>query len=138
LRRHQARYAEAVDAIQQALTFEESVSSRYYLGLCQFLGGDLTGARDTLTTVIDNPELLRQGQVMGAYILGQAAEASGDPAAARVWYDRMAEGAPKIIPVLQEESRRHKQTPYGEAIKDHARQMEQIIARRPLDAGRNT
>ncbi|MBI5961337.1 MAG: tetratricopeptide repeat protein, partial [Chloroflexi bacterium] len=47
LRRHQARYAEAVDAIQQALTFEESVSSRYYLGLCQFLGGDLTGARDT-------------------------------------------------------------------------------------------
>jgi hypothetical protein len=135
LRRHQARYADAVEAIQAALRFEESVSSRYYLGLCQFLNGDLLAARDSLLAVIDHPDLLGQGRVMGAYILGQAAEFDEDHAGAQAWYARMAEAAPKIIPVLQEESRRHKQTPYGDALKDHVRRIEQIIARRPLEPG---
>jgi hypothetical protein len=132
LRRHQARYVEAVEAIQAALAFEEDVNSRYYLGLCQYLAGDSVAARDTLRAVIDNPTLIRQGQVYGAYILGQVAEADGDPDAARTWYTRMAEGAPKVIPALEDEARRHKQTPYGDTLKAHVRAMQQIVARRPL------
>ncbi|MBP8974664.1 MAG: hypothetical protein KBH93_12375 [Anaerolineae bacterium] len=133
LRRHQARYAEAVSALQAALAFEEDPNSRYYLGLCQFLGGDLEGARATLSTVIDEPLLFRQGQAVGAYILGQAAEGEGDAEAARAWYARMAEAAPKVIPALEEEARRHKQTSYGETLKEHVRTMQRIIARRPLE-----
>jgi hypothetical protein len=65
-------------------------------------------------------------------MLGQIAEESGDSEAARRWYDRMAEGAPKILPALDEEWHRHKQTPYGDTVKEHVRAMEKIIARRPL------
>jgi hypothetical protein len=132
LRRHQARYAEAVAAIQQAVAFEENANSSYYLGLCQFLAGDHESARETLLGVIDHPDLIGQGRVYGAYILGQIAEAAGDAEAARDWYARMAENAPKVIPALKEESLRHKQTPYGDTLKDHIRRMEQIIARRAV------
>lgn len=131
LRRHQARYAEAAEAIRRALQFEDNVNSTYYLGLCLFLAGDYAGAEQALRSVIDDPTLIRQGQVYGAYILGQIAESRGDDEA-RAWYDRMAEGAPKAIPALHEEARRHKQTAYGETLKEHVRNMEQIIARRPL------
>ena len=133
LRRHQVRYAEAVEVIQRGLAFEENPNSRYYLGLCQFLAGEHDAAGDTLQAVIDDPTLLRQGQLYGAYILGQLAQESGDGAASRMWYDRMAELAPRTIPTLQEESRRHKQTAYGDTLKAHIRDMEHIIARRPLD-----
>jgi len=122
-----------VSALQAALAFEEDPNSRYYLGLCQFLGGDLEGARATLSTVIDEPLLFRQVQAVGAYILGQAAEGEGDAEAARAWYARMAEAAPKVIPALEEEARRHKQTSYGETLKEHVRTMQRIIARRPLE-----
>jgi len=135
LRRHQARYAEAAEAIRQALRFEDNINSVYYLGLCQFLAGDHAAAEQTLRDIIDDPTLIRQGQVYGAYILGQVAEGRGD--AADEWYARLAEGAPKVLPLLHEEARRHKQTPYGEALKDHVRSMEQIIARRPLARGNN-
>jgi len=134
LRRHQARYAEAAEAIRQALQFEDNINSGYYLGLCQFLAGDRAAAEGTLRDIIDSPELIRQGQVYGAYILGQIAEGRGDVAASE-WYARMAEGAPKVLPALHEEARRHKQTPYGETLKEHVRSMEQIIARRPLARG---
>lgn len=133
LRRHQGLYHEAVEAIQRALAFEASSTSSYYLGLCQFFAGDHEEARATLAAVIDAPDLLRQGQVVGAYILGQLAETDGDQAAARVWYDRMADGAPKVLEALNEEWRRHKQTPYSDLLKTHVRHMEQIIARRPLN-----
>ncbi|MBN1202073.1 MAG: hypothetical protein JXJ20_09475 [Anaerolineae bacterium] len=133
LRRHQGRYAEAVDAIRAGLRFEENVNSRYYLGLCQFLAGDRDGARATLLGIIDDPTLIRLGQVFGAYILGQIAQDEGDPGAARDWYARMAEAAPKAIPALHDEARRHKQTPYGDALRQHVRAMERIIARRPLE-----
>jgi Tfp pilus assembly protein PilF len=133
LRRHQGLYPEAVEAIRQAVAFEASATSSYYLGLCQFFAGDHEDARATLTTVIDQPDLIRQGQVVGAYILGQVAEEDGDPAAAQVWYDRMANGAPKVLEALNEEWRRHKQTPYSDLLKHHVRRMEQIIARRPLN-----
>jgi hypothetical protein len=132
LRRHQARYAEAVSAIQAALRFEANVNSSYYLGLCQFLAGDPTAARATLEAVIDHPDLIGQGRVYGAYILGQIAESVGDAESAQRWYDRMADSAPKVMPALKEESLRHKQTPYGDTLKDHIRNMERIIARRPL------
>ena len=132
LRRHQARYAEAVVAIREALRFEESSSSRYYMGLCQYLAGDSQEAERTLRAVIDETDLVRQGQVYGAYVLGKIADERGDEAAARVWFDRMAEGSLKVIPALEEESRRHKQTPYAETLKDHVRDMQRIIARRPL------
>jgi len=132
LRRHQARYDEAVAAIRQALAFEENANSRYYLGLCQFLGGDAAAARATLLPLAEDPTVIRQGQMMTAYILGQGAEAAGGEAAARVWYARMAEDAPRIIPVLEEEARRHKQTPYGDALKLHTSRIKQIVARRPL------
>jgi len=131
LRRHQGLYHEAVEAIQRALAFEASPTSSYYLGLCQFFAGDHEQARATLAAVIDQPDLIRQGQVVGAYILGQGAEADGDQAAARAWYDRMADGAPKVLEALNEEWRRHKQTPYSDLLRDHVRRMEQIIARRP-------
>lgn len=132
LRRHQARYAEAVVAIREALRFEESSSSRYYLGLCQYLAGDSREAERTLRAVIDQPDLVRQGQVYGAYVLGKIADERGDEAEARTWFDRMADGGLKVIPALEEEARRHKQTPYGETLKDHVRDMQRIIARRPL------
>ncbi|HML24639.1 MAG TPA: tetratricopeptide repeat protein [Aggregatilinea sp.] len=132
LRRHQARYAEAVVAIREALRFEESSSSRYYLGLCQYLAGDSREAERTLRAVIDIPDLVRQGQVYGAYVLGKITQERDDEAEARVWFDRMAEGGLKVIPTLEEEARRHKQTPYGETLKDHVRDMQRIIARRPL------
>jgi tetratricopeptide (TPR) repeat protein len=130
LRRHQARYADAVEAIRRALAFEDNVNSAYYLGLCQFLAGDHDGAQDTLATILDNPELIRQGQVYGAYILGQIAEQQGDTPAAESWYDRMQDGADKVIPALDEEARRHKQTAYGETLKEHVRAMRQIIKTR--------
>jgi tetratricopeptide (TPR) repeat protein len=133
LRRHQARYAEAVEAIRQAVAFEDNANSRYYLGLCQFLAGDQAAARDTLTGVIAAPDLIGQGRVYGAYILGQIAESAGDTESARGWYDRMAGDAPRVLPALKEESLRHKQTPYGETLKDHTRNMEHIIARRPVE-----
>ncbi len=82
--------------------------------------------------MIDETDLVRQGQVYGAYVLGKIADERGDEAAARVWFDRMAEGSLKVIPALEEESRRHKQTPYAETLKDHVRDMQRIIARRPL------
>jgi tetratricopeptide (TPR) repeat protein len=133
LRRHQARYAEAVAVSQQALRFEENVNTRYYLGLSEYLAGDTEAARRTLTAIIDDPTLVRHGRAYAAYILGQAADAGGDPDAARTWYARMAEDGPKAIPVLEQEQRRHKQTPYGDTLKDHIRDMQHIIARRPLD-----
>jgi hypothetical protein len=133
LRRHQARYAEAVEAIWRAVAFEANINSSYYLGLCQFLAGDHEAARVTLTSVIDSPDLIGQGRVVGAYILGQIAESAGDSESAQGWYDRMADQAPKVIPALKEEAQRHKQTPYGETLKDHVRCMEHIIARRPVD-----
>ena len=123
----------AVTALQAALTFEEDPNSRYYLGLCQFMAGDLEGARATLGRVMDEPLLFRQGQAVGAYIMGQVAEGEGDADAARAWYARMAEAAPKVIPALEEEARRHKQTPYGETMKEQVRAMQRIIARRPLE-----
>ncbi|GEM_PF-1031241 len=131
LRRHQARYAEAVPVIQHALRFEENVNTRYYLGLCQFLKGDIADAQQTLSSIMDDPTLVRQGQVYGAYILGQVAEEQGDADAARIWYGRMAEGAPKVIPALEDEWRRHKDAKYGDTLKEHVRRMQQIIARRP-------
>jgi tetratricopeptide (TPR) repeat protein len=135
LRRHQARYAEAVEAIRQALAFEPNANSSYYLGLCQYLAGDRDGARATLRPILDHPELIRQGKVVGAYLLGQIAEAEGDSAAARAWYSRMANDAPKVIPALEDELRRHKQTPYGEALKELVRGIQTILARRPLVQG---
>lgn len=137
LRRHQARYEDAVTAIRKAIAFEENISSRYYLGLCQFLAGDADSAGRTLRAIMDEPDLLAQGQVMGAYILGQVAEQHGDREEARRWYDRMAERAPRVIPHLQEEARRHKQTPYGDTLKEHVRTMQQIIARRPISTPDN-
>ena len=134
LRRHQARYAEAAEAIEHALRFEESASSRYYLGLCRYLAGDHAAAREALEAALADPTLLRQGQVYGAFVLGQIAESQGDADAARAWYTRMAEGAPKVLPALEEEARRHKQTPYGDTLKEHIRTMQRIIARRPLEA----
>ena len=133
LRRHQARYAEAADAIERALRFEDNSSSRYYLGLCRYLAGEPDAARAALETALADPTLLRQGQVYGAFILGQIAEAEGDTVTARQWYDRMAEAAPKTIHALEEEARRHKQTPYGDTLKEHIRTMQRIIARRPLE-----
>lgn len=132
LRRHQARYAEACDAIQAALDFEENVNSRYYLGLCRFLDGDVAGARAVLEPLMDHPDLVRQARLYGAYILGQAAEARGNETAARAWYEQMAEAAPQAIPALQAEARRHKGTPYSETLHEHLRAMERIIAQRPL------
>ncbi|WP_119068607.1 tetratricopeptide repeat protein [Aggregatilinea lenta] len=132
LRRHQARYAEAVVAIREALRFEESSSSRYYLGLCQYLAGDPHEAERTLRAVLDVPDLVSQGQVYGAYVLGKIAQERGDEAEARVWFDRMASGGMKVIPALEEEARRHKQTPYADTLKEHVRDMQRIIARRPL------
>jgi hypothetical protein len=132
LRRHQARYAEAVEAIRRALAFEANANSSYYLGLCQYLAGDRDGAQATLRPIIDDPELIRQGKVVGAYILGQIAETDGDSTAAQAWYDRMADDAPKVIPALEDEMRRHKQTPYGDALKDLVRSLQTILARRPL------
>lgn len=132
LRRHQGRYEEAVQALQRALAFDDDPTSRYYLGLCQYLAGDTASARETLQAVMDAPLLARQGQVMGAYLLGQIAEAEGDMAAARRWYERMAEGAPRVLPVLEEEARRHKDSPYGETLKQHVKAMQRIVARRPL------
>ena len=131
LRRHQARYDDAVSAIQEALTFEENVNSRYYMGLCQFLAGDLSSARATLEAIIDAPDLIRQGQVYGAYILAQAAQQAGDDDAVQSWHTRMAESAPKVIPALEDEYRRHKQSAYGETLKEHVRAMQKIIAQRP-------
>ena len=133
LRRHQARWADAVGALQKALAFEDNVHTRYYLGLCQFQAGDHEAARATLRAALEDPTLLRQGQVMGAYLLGQMAEEAGDDEAARAWYARMAEHAPQVLPRLDEEARRHKQTPYGDALKAHVRAMQRILARRPLD-----
>ncbi len=133
LRRHQARWADAVVVLQKALSFEDNVNTRYYLGLCQYLAGDHAAARATLRAVLADPTLIRQGQVFGAYILGQIAEANGDAQAARAWYARMAEHAPQVLPRLDEEARRHKQTPYGDTLKTHVRAMQRILARRPLD-----
>ncbi|NLX10576.1 MAG: tetratricopeptide repeat protein [Chloroflexi bacterium] len=134
LRRHQARYAEAIEAIEAALRFDDNATSRYYLGLCQYLAGKIEAAEVTLQNVVDIPTLFRLGQVYAAFILGQIADERGDTAAAQVWYARMAKHAPKAIPALQEEARRHKQTDYGETLKAHTRTMEQILARRPLQA----
>jgi len=134
LRRHQARYAEAVDAIRAALRFEDSSNSRYYLGLCQYLAGDEAGAEQSLRAVLERPDLLRQGQVYGAYVLAKIAAGRGDEAEARRWIDRMAEGAPKVIPALEEEVRRHKQTPYADTLREHIRDMQHLIAQRPLHA----
>jgi len=134
LRRHQARYDEAADAIEHALRFEESANSRYYLGLCRYLAGDHAAARAALEAALADPTLLRQGQVYGSFVLGQIAESEGDTDAARAWYARMADGAPKTLPALDEEARRHKQTPYGDTLKEHVRAMQRIIARRPLEA----
>lgn len=133
LRRHQARYAEAVEAIRAALVFEDDPTSRYYLGLNQYLAGDSQGAQDTLLAVIDIPTLSRLGKVYGAFLLGKIAEDGGDPDAAKRWYERMGDGAHKVLTALNEEVRRHKDTPYGETLKTHVRAMEKIIARRPLD-----
>ncbi len=135
LRRHQGRYGDAVSVIRKVLAFEDSVSSRYYLGLCQYLDGDHKGAATTLRAVMDDPTLLRQGQVFSAYILGQIAAQAGDEDAARAWYARMAEYAPQVIPVLEQESRRHKQTNYGDALRHHVRAMQKIIAQRPMAEG---
>ncbi len=132
LRRHQARYAEAVEAIRRALVFEANVNSSYYLGFCQYLAGDDAGASVTLRAIIDDPLLIQQGQVVGAYILGQVAESAGDTDAARAWYTRMADAAPRVIPVLDQEARRHKQTPYGDRLKDLVRDINRTIARRSL------
>ncbi len=81
---------------------------------------------------MDAADLTRIGRVYGAFILGQIADERGESAEARVWYDRMAQDAPKVIPLLHEEQRRHKDTRYGETLKEHIRSMERIIARRPL------
>jgi hypothetical protein len=132
LRRHQARYGEAITAIRRAIAFEENANSSYYLGLCQFLAGDHAAARETLLGVIDHPDLIRQGRVYGAYILGQIAEESGDSESAQAWYTRMADDAPKVIAALKDEAQRHKQTPYADTLRAHVRSMEQIIARRPV------
>lgn len=134
LRRHQARYDEAIRAIQAALAFEDNVNSRYYLGLCQFLAGDHDAARASLTPLMADPTLIRQGQVYGAYILGQIAEGEGDAESARQWYARMAADAPKVIPALDDEARRHKQTPYADTLKEHVRAMQRILAQRPVAA----
>lgn len=134
LRRHQGRYAEAVAALQRALAFEDDSTSRYYLGLCQYLAGDTERARATLQAVMDTPLLFRQGRVMGAYLLGQIAEAAGDMEGAQRWYERMADDAPKVIPVLEEEARRHKDSLYGEMLKEHVKAMGRILARRSLAA----
>lgn len=134
LRRHQARYAESAAAIEHALRFEESASSRYYLGLSRYLNDEPDAARAALDAALADPTLVRQGQVYGAFLLGQLAECAGDADAARRWYVRMADAAPKVIPALEEEARRHKQTPYGETLKEHVRAMQRIIARRPLEA----
>jgi hypothetical protein len=138
LRRHQARYDEAVEAIRQALAFEANANSSYYLGLCQYLAGDREGARATLRPILDHPELIRQGKVVGAYILGQIAEAEGDSTAAQAWYSRAANDAPTVIPALEDEARRHKQTPYGEALKELVRGIQTIMARRPLVQGQKS
>lgn len=138
LRRHQARYAEAADALERALRFEDSANTRYYLGLCRFLAGDYAAARPALQAALADPTLLRTGQVYGAFALGQIAESEGDAAAARAWYERMAEAAPKALPVLEEEARRHKQTPYGDTLKEHMRAMQRIIARRPLEEAKGS
>jgi hypothetical protein len=130
LRRHQARYEEAAVAIEKAIMFEENVNSRYYLGLVQFLAGNHESARATLQPVMDDPDLIRQGRVYGAYIMGQIAESAGDHDAARDWYARMAEDAPQVMPALNQEWRRHKQTPYGDTLREHVRNMERIIAER--------
>lgn len=130
LRRHQARYDEAAAAIQKAIMFEENINSRYYLGLVQFLAGQHDSARGTLSAIIDDPGLIRQGRVYGAYILGQIAESDGDDNAAQAWYARMADEAPQVIPALNEEWRRHKQTPYADTLRGHVRAMEQIVANR--------
>ncbi len=132
LRRHQARYAEAVEAIRKAVAFEANVNSSYYLGRCQYLAGDHAAARATLLGVIDDPALIGQGRVYGAYILGLIAEGAGETDAAQTWYARMAEAAPKVLPHLKDEALRHKQTPYGDTLKEHIRHMEQIIARRAV------
>lgn len=135
LRRHQARWAEAEQAIRKALAFEESANSRYYLGLCQYLQGDRAGAQATLSAILDDPTLIRQGQVFGAYILGEIAAEAGDALAARRWQARLAEGAPRVIPLLEDEIRRHKQTPYAETLKTHVRAMQRLIAQRPVAEG---
>jgi hypothetical protein len=88
-----------------------------------------------MRAIINDPTLLRQGQVVGAYILGQDAERRDDAAAARVWYARMAEYAPQVLPVLEQEARRHKQSTYGDALKQHVRAMQKIIAQRPVVEG---
>lgn len=132
LRRHQARYDEAAAAIQKAIMFEENVNSSYYLGLCQYLADQRDAALGTLTAIIDDEGLSRQGQVYGAYMLGQIAADAGNDEAAQFWYGRMAEHAPRVLPALNDEWRRHKQTPYGDTLKANVRHMEQIIARRPL------
>ncbi len=137
LRRHQARWSDAVGALQKALAFEDNVNTRYYLGLCQYLAGEQEAARATLRAVLDDPTLIRQGQVMGAYLLGQMAEDEGNAEAARTWYARMAEHAPQVLPRLDEEARRHKQTPYGDMLKGHVRAMQRIVARRPVDGAPN-
>ncbi|NDJ78301.1 MAG: hypothetical protein GYB65_18795 [Chloroflexi bacterium] len=138
LRRHQARYDDAVHAIQAALVFEDNANSRYYLGLCQYLAGDTTAAQTTLRGIIDHPDLMRQGQVYGAFILGQIAEEDGDSEGARDWYARLAEDAPRVLPTLEEEARRHKQTPYAETLKSNVRAMQRIVAQRPVSEEEGT
>lgn len=132
LRRHQARYAEAVEAIRRALAFEDNVNSSYYLGFCQYLDGDHDAASVTLRAIIDDPLLIQQGRVVGAFVLGQVAEGAGDADAAAAWYARMADEAPRVVPLLDQEARRHKQTPYGDALKSLVRDINHIVARRPL------
>ena len=132
LRRHQARYSEAVTAIQKALAFEDDSTTRYYLGLCQYLTGDTSAAEVTLRAAIADPLLSRQGKVYGAFLLGQIAETGGHLDEAQDWYARMAEDAPRVLPALHDEARRHKQTPYADTLKDHVRSMERLIARRSL------
>ena len=53
--------------------------------------------------------------------------------------ERLTVRAPRPLPPgtrvtlrAQDEARRHKQTAYGDALKDHIRVMQQIIARRPV------
>ncbi len=128
LRRHQARYAEAAQILQDALARQDDLTSRYYLGLCQYLAGDTKNARQTLQAVAEAPLLFRQGQVMSAYLLGQMAETEGDRSTAQRWYERMAEGAPKVLPVLEEEARRHKDSAYGETLKGHVKAMRHLVA----------
>lgn len=130
LRRHQGRYAEAAQILQEALSGEDDLTSRYYLGLCQYLAGDTARARDTLQSVADAPLLFRQGRVMSAYLLGQMSEAEGDLTTAQRWYERMAQDAPRVLPTLEEEARRHKDSAYGEALKGHVKAMRRILAQR--------